>query len=153
MGRSLVAKLISFDFGTVGHSPSSPGARDPAQEEGDDAGLARDVHSEPGSGGDVLYEALHPTGPLKERQELLALLQLASHVAHPVRRRVLLVVQTLSSLLSLLLGLQKLIILATALIIACSISHYSGETLADKCLSNIDSTNHDGATVLLREAS
>merc|ERR1719234_2817914 len=58
MGRSLVAKLISLDFSTVGHSPSSPGARDTAQQEGDDAGLTRDVHSEPGSGGNVLYEAL-----------------------------------------------------------------------------------------------
>merc|ERR1719234_2838828 len=153
MGRCLVAELISLHFGPVGHSPSSPGARDPAQEEGDDAGLARDVHSEPGTGGNVLYEALHPAGPLQERQELLALLQLASHVAHPVRWCVLLVMQSLSSLLSLLLGLQKLVVLATALVIARSVSHYSGETLANKCLSNVDATNHNGATVLLREAS
>merc|ERR1719234_2332990 len=61
--------------------------------------------------------------------------------------------QSLSCLLSLLLGLQKLVILSTALVIARSISHYSGESLADKCLSNVDATNHNSATVLLREAS
>merc|ERR1719209_595231 len=61
--------------------------------------------------------------------------------------------QTLPSLLSLLLCLQKLVILSTTLVITRSISHYSGETLADKCLSNVDPTNHDSATVFLREGS
>ena len=110
MGGRLIPKLISLDFCAIGHRPSTPGARDSTKEEGDDAGLARDVHSEPGARGDVLHEALHPPGPLEEGQELLALLQLAGHVAHPVRGCVLLVMQTLPSLLSLLLCLQKLVI-------------------------------------------
>ena len=110
VGRCLVSKLISLHLRSVGHRPPAPGAGDPTKEEGDDASLTRDVHSEPGAGGNILDEALHPPGPLEEGQELLALLQLAGHVAHPVRRRVLLVVQSLSSLLRLLLCLQKLVV-------------------------------------------
>merc|ERR1719175_543218 len=151
--RSLVAELVSLDFGSVRHRPPAPGTGDSTKEEGDDASLARNVHAESGARGDILDQALHPSGPLEEGQELLALLQLASHVTHPVRRRVLLVMQTLPSLLCLLLRLQKLIVLATALVIARSISDYSGKTLADKCLSNIDPTNHDGATEFFRETS
>ena len=79
---SLITELVGLDFGSVGHRPPTPGTGDSTKEEGDDASLARNVHAESGARSDILDKALHPSGPLEEGQELLALLQLASHVAH-----------------------------------------------------------------------
>ena len=82
MKRRLISKLLRLDFAPVRHLPAAPRARDASQQEGDDASLARNVDAEPRTGGNVLDEALHLASPLEERQELLALLQLACHVAH-----------------------------------------------------------------------
>ena len=82
MERRLISELLRLDFAPIGHLPAAPRARDASQQEGDDASLAGNVDAEPRTGGDVLDEALHLASPLEERQELLALLQLACHVAH-----------------------------------------------------------------------
>ena len=82
MERRLISELLRLDFASVGHLPAAPRARDASQQERDDASLAGNVDAEPRTGGNVLDEALHLASPLQERQELLALLQLACHVAH-----------------------------------------------------------------------
>merc|ERR1719447_2443421 len=153
MERRLISELLRLDFASVGHLPAAPRARDASQQERDDASLAGNVDAEPRTRGNVLDEALHLAGPLEERQELLALLQLACHVAHPVSWSVLLVVQALPCFLSLLLCLQKLVVFAAAIIISLSVSDHCCQALADERLGNIDAADHDCAAELLWETA
>ena len=91
---------------------------------------------------------LHPSSPLKEWKELFALGEIARHVTDAVGWNVLLIVESLGRLLSLLLGLKKVVVVLGSLVVICSVTDNSRQTLRHKGFSYVHTTKQNKVNVL-----